>query len=365
MNGHFISYSEPATLPIQRFYGNFFGNQWLFEHPQWLHLIWAAPLFALFIFVLLTRVAGKQRLIADSAMISTILGERRHWNSAARSLLILLVICSLSIATARPQSDPREVEVDARGRDVVFLIDVSRSMLAEDVAPNRLEKAKLWINDLVDNLGNDRVGLVAFAGSSSVLSPLTTDRLFFKLALEELSPQSVHMGGTNIGDAIRKTMDLVLVDDSDSSLANYRDIILITDGEDQESLPIQAAGTAGADGVRIIAIGIGSDRGAVVPWDNESSTPRSQTVNSKLESGTLKAIASASPGGVYLEVGTGTIDLAQVYSDLISSAEQRSIASTSHVQYTEQFMTFIAFAVVLILIENTIIPYSNRRRVSC
>ncbi len=342
-------------------YAQLFGHQWQFAHPQWLMFAWSAPIIAFLIVLFGLRTARKQRLIADERMIDAIMGTPRRWNTWLHAGISFIVTLTLVIAIAQPQSDPREVDVESRGRDVVFLVDVSRSMLARDVAPNRLEKSKLWINDLVDELGNDRVGLVAFAGSSAVLSPLTNDRLFFKLALEELAPASVLVGGTNIGDAIRKTMDMVFVDLAEDTQNNFRDIVLISDGEDQDSLPLEAARLAGSEGVRIIAIGIGSDIGAAVPWDEDSTTPRNQVVRSKLESGTLKAIAAASPGGVYLEVGTGTVDLAQVYQDLISSADQRTIETSSQIQFTERFMYFLAAALILILIDVLLVPSGTRR----
>jgi len=341
-------------------YAQWFGHDWHFAHEQWLLLAWAAPVLALGIIFFSSRSVRKQNLIADETMIDSLVGPRRRWNVYLHALLSMLAVIGISVAIAGPESDPREIEIEARGRDVVFLVDVSRSMLARDVAPNRLEKSKLWINDLVDELGSDRVGLVGFAGSSSVLSPLTTDRLFFKLALEELSPKSALIGGTNIGDAIRKTMDMVFVDADQPEGGNFRDIVLISDGEDQESLPIEAARAAGARGVRIIAIGIGSSKGAAVPWDSDSTTPKTKRVQSKLQSGTLRAIAGASPGGVYLEVGTGTIDLAQVYHDLISSADQRTIDTGTEIQYTQRFMYFLGAALLFIVCDMVLIPTGTR-----
>lgn len=342
-------------------YSSVFGHQWQLAEPKWLLLSWAGPVVAILIIGFGMRSKRAEQAIADAEMIESFAGRRRHWNIWAHGLISMTIILLISIALAKPQSDPREVDVETRGRDVVFLVDVSRSMLARDVSPNRLEKTKLWIHDLVDDLGSDRVGLVAFAGSSSVLSPLTNDRLFFRLALEELSPESVLIGGTNIGDAIRRTMDLVFVDNKFDSENAFRDIVLISDGEDQESLPIEAARLAGAAGVRIIAIGIGSKTGAIVPLDADSTAPKPREVRSRLESSTLKTIAAASPGGVYLEVGTGTVDLAQVYEDLISSADQRTIDTSSHVQFTERYTYFIALALVLVIFETLFVPARMRR----
>jgi len=343
-------------------YAQWFGHDWRFAQEQWLMALWALPVLILIVLYFSKRSARIQHRIADDEMLGVLVGDRRRWNTLAHVLVMTLALGMLIVGIAGPQSDPREVEVESRGRDVVFLVDVSRSMLARDVAPNRLEKSKLWINDLVDDLGTDRVGLVAFAGSSVVLSPLTTDRMFFRLALEELSPSSVLLGGTNIGDAIRKTMDMVFIDDELSDAGNFRDIVLISDGEDQESLPIEAARAAGARGVRIIAIGIGSDKGATVPFDDQDSASQgAQAVRSKLESGTLRSIAAASPGGVYLEVGTGTIDLAKVYQDLIASADQRTLESATQTQYTERFMIFLAIAAGLMALDMLVIPDGNRR----
>lgn len=351
-----------AIAQIETF--EIFGHPWKLGSPEWLMLGWGGVVVGLVILYMSFRSSKNQSKFVDHSMIEQLAGRKRSWNTRAHALVVSMVIVLISIAIARPQSDPREIDVETRGRDVVFLVDVSRSMLAQDVSPNRLDKSKLWINDLVDVLGNDRVGLVGFAGSSAVISPLTSDRLFFKLALEELSPQSVLVGGTNIGDAIRKTMDIVFVDEADASLNNFRDIVLISDGEDQESLPVEAARLAGSQGVRVIAVGIGSDKGAMVPINPDSNSDQSPPVQSRLESGTLKAIAAASPGGVYLEVGTGNIDLAQVYADLISSAEQRTISTTSTIQYTERFMVFIAVAITLILFDLTMIPPTTRKALS-
>lgn len=333
--------------------------EWRFAEPRWLILLWGPPVMALLIMYGYYRAKRAIRRLGDREQIDMLLGRPRTWNSVLRSLIMLIALSCIVIATARPQSDPQEIEIDTKGRDVVFLLDVSRSMLARDVAPNRLEKAKLWIKDLVDDLGGDRVGLVAFAGSSRVISPLTNDRMFFRLTLDELNPDSVIVGGTNIGDAIRRTMDMVFPEVPEGESGAFRDIVLISDGEDQDSLPVEAARRAGSEGVRIIAIGIGSDKGTLIQTDSVDG--RTETVRSRLESQTLRDIASASPGGVYLEVGTGTIDLAQVYTDLIASAEQRTLETASTMKYTEQYMVFLAAGIALILLDLFAIPTSIRR----
>ena len=154
---------------------------------------------------------------------------RRRWKTA----LALLGIGFIAVGLARPGWNPEAETIERRGRDVVFLLDVSRSMLAEDLAPNRLERAKLAIQDAVEGLQGDRVGLVIFAGHALVKCPLTHDYGFFKLMLEDVSTESISRGGTMIGDAIRKTLEEVF----DEQFKQYKDLILITDGEDPHTSP--------------------------------------------------------------------------------------------------------------------------------
>lgn len=272
-----------------------------------------------------------------------------------RGIAIALSLGLIGVALARPQWDPRPVEVTRRGRDIVFLVDVSRSMLARDLAPNRLERAKLWIRDLSDSIRGDRVALVAFAGAAVVKCPLTLDHGFFRLCLDELSPDSVPRGGTNIGDAIRKVLAEVIANDPEAH-ANLADIILITDGEDHESLPIDAARDAAERGVRIIVIGVGSDiQGAIIPVEEagreQTLTHAGQLVRTRQDSSLLARIAAASASGVYLNVGTGTIDLDRVYADLVRTADQTTTSHTTAMRYKEGFQALLLAALVLLVME--------------
>lgn len=323
--------------------------------PVWLQALWALPALAL---VWLWSARARRRLamrFADSSLLALIGGRVRWLRRGLHAAGILLALGLVSVALARPQWNPEERDAERRGRDIVFLIDVSRSMLAEDLAPNRLERTKIWINDLIASLSGDRVGLVAFAGAPVVRSPLTLDYAFFRMALDELGPLTAPRGGTNIGDAIRKTLSDVFENDGDDS--RYRDIILITDGEDQASLPIAAAELAGEMGVRIIALGIGSETdGATIPVDASQGDEdllrfQGQVVRSKQDAATLEKIASASAGGVYLNIGTGTINLERVYEDLIRSAEQRTFESASAVQYDEGFVYLLLGALAIFVLE--------------
>jgi Ca-activated chloride channel family protein len=224
-------------------------------------------------------------------------------------------------------------------------------MLAEDLAPNRVERAKLAIQDAVDKLEGDRVGLVVFAGSALVKCPLTHDYGFFRLMLDDVSTDSISRGGTMIGDAIRKTLDEVY----DDQYKQFKDLVLITDGEDHDSFPFEAAEAAGERGVRIIAIGLGDENeGQRIPITDEQGRKtfvkyEGKEVWTRLDADTLRRMVNVTPGGKYLNVSTGTIDLGSVYKQLIASAEKKELESRTVKKYHEKFQIFLFVAFALLL----------------
>ncbi|MCA9279301.1 MAG: VWA domain-containing protein [Phycisphaeraceae bacterium] len=314
------------------------------QHPD---MLWLLTIPAVMLVLFAGLFVRRERLMRRFALESEWQTLRTH--IPKRSSMLLLALLPLSIAAivvglARPRWNPEEVTVDRVGRDLAFLVDVSRSMLAEDLAPNRLERAKLWIRDLVATLDGDRVSLVAFAGDTAVVCPLTTDYSFFELALDGLNPDSAGRGGTLIGDAIRRTVDQVFEGADDSS--RNRDILLFTDGGDQESYPVQAAARAGEAGVRIIAFGLGG-QDAVIPGVESSGTQ----VRSSLDAESLREVALASRDGVMLNVGTGTIELDSIYADLIRTAEKQKTDTTETIAYTEGFQWLLAIALGALMID--------------
>lgn len=346
--------SSPGALDL--------GAQTRFADPAWIHAGWLA--IAVVLLALVARAASRRAFanLGDAPLVERMTDRAGGLRRLVRTLLVAGAVVLIAVGLSRPQQGERTRDVEQRGRDLVFVIDVSRSMLARDLAPNRLERAKIWINDLVDELGGDRVGLVAFAGAPSVKCPLTQDRAFFRLALDRLSPDAAPRGGTMIGDAIRKVLDDVFEarteDGTPVESGRYRDIILITDGEDQESFPVRAAEQAGELGVRIIALGLGdSSSGTPVPmaeFSDQFVRFNGEQVLSRLDGKTLGQIASAVPGNAYLEVGTDEIDLAQVYRDLIASAEQTSFGIAQVTSYEDRFAIFLVGAVVLLVLESVL-----------
>lgn len=329
---------------------------------EMLLLLWLAPaLLGVYLWAAHRR-AQACRLFAEAGLLGrltrSVSRTRRIWKAA----LVLIAVALLTLALARPAWNPKPKLVKREGRDVVFLLDVSRSMLAEDLAPNRLDRAKLAIMDCVEKLQGDRVALVAFAGNATVQCPLTLDYGFFRMMLEGVSPESVSRGGTLIGDALRKALDEVF----DDQEKQFKDVVLITDGEDHDSFPIDAAQKVGERGIRILAIGLGDEsQGTRIPITDEQGrktflTYKGQEVWSKLDGDTLRKMVNATPGGRYLNVATGTFDLGAIYLDLIASADKKEVESKSVTLYEEKYQIFVALALILLGIEMTL---SERRRV--
>jgi Ca-activated chloride channel homolog len=324
-----------------------------FENADMLQLLWLMPVL---LGVAVYRFHKKDQALKEFAEVALI--ERINLSVSRRSQwwkAVLVIIASLLIviSLARPAWNPRPEKVESRGRDIVFVLDVSRSMMAEDLKPNRLERAKLSIRDLLDKLDGDRVALVAFAGTSIVKCPLTQDYGFFRLMLDDTGPESVSRGGTLIGDALRKTVDEVYSD----RLKRYKDIILITDGEDHDSFPVEAAKEVGERGIRLIAIGLGDEnegqRVPVVSEKGERTFLRhgGQEIWSRLDADTLRKMVDSTPGGRYLNVATGTFDLGAIYRDLVADAEKRYLESLKINRYEEKFQIFLGAAILLLLME--------------
>lgn len=332
-----------------------------FESAEMLQLLWLLPLF---FGVAVYRFKKKDQALlkfAESGLLERInqsVSRARQWGKV---LLVVAASLLIVLSLARPAWNPRPEKVESKGRDIVFVLDVSRSMMAEDLKPNRLERAKLAIRDLIDKIEGDRVALVAFAGTATVKCPLTQDYGFFRLMLDDTGPESISRGGTLIGDALRKTVDEVYSD----RLKRYKDIILITDGEDQDSFPVEAAREVGERGIRLIAIGLGDEKeGQRVPVVNEKGERiflrhGNQEVWSRLDADTLRKMVDATPGGRYLNVATGTFDLGAIYRDLLADAEKQFLESIKINRYEEKFQIFLGMALLLLLAEMAL---SERRK---
>lgn len=333
-----------------------------FGDPRWLALLWGVPALALLMALGALRRRRAVRRFADASLLIRT-GERvRPIVRFVKACMLLAALTLTTVALARPLGEPVPTPIQRAGRDVIFMIDVSRSMLSEDIAPNRLERAKLMVEDALGALQGDRAALVAFAGTTVIKSPLTVDYGFVRLVLDQLDTDSVSRGGSLIGDAIRKTLAELVPDEEDG---RFRDIILITDGEDHDSFPVEAAMEAADRDVRIIVIGLGDhETGAPIPVTDERGRRdyleyEGEIVRSRLEESQLREIAAASRAGVYLPVRVGAIELDQVYRELVLDSERRDIEEQESPRRRELFQWLLAGAFSLLILEGFI---SERRR---
>ena len=332
-----------------------------FANPLALYLLWLVPLLGAFLWLAFRAKKRALQRFGNLELLQKLIAgtsrARQVWKGIAFIFAVVLVI----LALARPQIGTRYEEVKREGIDVLVAIDVSNSMLAQDIPPSRLEKAKHEVESLIELLRGDRIGLIAFAGVPFVQCPLTLDYGFFRMMLDGVSVNSIARGGTMIGDAIRKTLDEVF----DDQEKQHKDIILITDGEDHDSFPEEAAKQAGQRGVRLIAIGLGDENeGKRIPVSGEDGRRvflkyEGQEIWSRLDADTLRKMVNATPGGRYLNVATGTIDLGDVYLRLVAGAEKRELESKTIKRYEEKFQVFLGLCVALLCVEMVI---RDRRR---
>ena len=267
------------------------------ENPSVLLGLWILPVVAGLLIYTHRKREAAARQFADPVMVERLMPAFRSPRPWLKGGLILVGLALLIVAGARPRFGVYFEKVAQRGVDLFVLLDVSRSMTAEDVAPNRLERAKSDIRDLLSRLAGDRVGLIAFAGKPVVKVPLTTDHGFFRMVLDEIDIQSAPRGGTLIGDAVRKCMEAMPERRDRDQVA-----VLITDGEDQDSFAKEAAEMAAKRGIKIFTVGLGdSQDGARIPLRDESGALRylkyqGQEKWSQLNERLLKEIALATGG---------------------------------------------------------------------
>ena len=330
-----------------------------FEDERYLYLLAVVPvLLILYFFV---RRIGKRNLKrwGDMQMIRQLTPEASSFRPLLKYVLILLAFSAGVIALSRPQFGSKMTEVKRKGIEMIIAIDVSNSMMAEDIQPNRLENARLAIGRLIDRLENDKIGLVVFAGDAYVQLPITTDYGAAKLFLSTITTQIVPVQGTSVSSAIRLAMKS-FSPESDKSRA----IVIITDGENHEEGAIEAATEAADQGVVVHTIGMGSVQGSPIPvilpggqrdfrTDHEGNL-----VITKLNEELLRQIAATS-GGIYIRANSARTGLSEILSE-VGKMEKQEISARVYSEYEEQFPYFAAVLLSLLFLEFFILRRKNR-----
>jgi Ca-activated chloride channel family protein len=336
----------------------------LFGQSGFLYLLILIPCLVVFyLFVGRGRRRAIERLGNPeliSALSERVSQSKRRW----KAILMLLTIVFVVIALARPQIGSRLELVEQQGVEVVVALDTSLSMMAQDVAPNRLERAKLAFVELMDRLPGARVGLVAFAGTSFVQFPLTTDFEAARLFLDAADVNTVSLPGTAIGDAIRTATRAF----SEKEL-KYKVLILFTDGEDHNTDPIGAAKEAAEQGVVIYAIGFGSPEGEPIPVRDETGAVtdfkndrEGEVVLSKLDEATLREIAKTTGGDYYRATASGK-EIDQIVA-AIQAMDNEELESKLMVRHVERFQIPAALALLALVGEFVLTDRKGESRVS-
>ena len=307
---------------------------------------------ALFIFAQLRRRRRLERF-ASSSLLAQLTPSASPARLRTKFVLYTLAVTFLILAAARPQVGSKLREEHQKGIEMMLVVDVSNSMLAEDFEPNRLDRTKFAIDRVVESMKQDRIGVVAFAGEAQVQLPITSDYRMARAFARKLSPAMVRTQGTDLGAAI-KLASMSFSSQSEGS----RVMILITDGENHESDALEAAQAAAEKGIAIYTIGIGTPEGAPVMIGCEYLTDeKGDMVVSKLDEKMLQEIASAT-GGAYVRATKQSIGLKEIV-DRLKELDESDLATTRFEAFDEQYQYPLAVALLLLLIEWLILDRRN------
>ena len=327
----------------------------IFAHSQYLLLLLLIPFFFLGMALWMGARRRRLRKLGDEALVNELMPSWSRSKRWVRAVLYSLAFFFFVIGLSRPQIGAKLKEYKVKGAEIMVVLDVSNSMLAQDYSPNRLERAKLAISRITDRLQGDRIGLIIFAGSSFVQLPITSDYVSAKMFLSNISTESIPIQGTAIGDAINTA-----VKSFSAQSENSRAIIVITDGENHEDDAVAAATQAAEAGVKVYTIGVGSVEGQPIPMDGGLLKDKEgNIVVTKLDEDTLKEIAQAG-GGAYVHAGNDEFGLTPIVND-IKKMQEEEFSSVVFEEYDEQFMYFLGIALALFVLEMLIGERRSRR----
>lgn len=324
-----------------------------FEHPYYFYLFAAIPVMVILLMTYYRGLRKKLKILGDYDLVMALRPDVSSSKRVVRQVLFLLAFCSLILALCNLQTGSKLKEVKREGADIMVCLDVSNSMLAQDLSPNRLTRARYALERMVDQLNGDRLGLVIFAGEAYVQLPITTDYSAAKLFIDAINPGMVPIQGTNLADAIK-----VASESFSNESGKNKAIVLITDGEDHEAEAVTAAESAAKNDIMVSTIGIGSETGVPIPLIENGMVKgyrkdrEGQTVITRLNAALLQEIA-AKGNGVFVQATPSDLGLEKVL-EKINQLEKSAIESKMYSDYEDQFQWFIALTLLLLIIESLI-----------
>ena len=328
-----------------------------FAEPEYLYLLLVVPLLTLIFVFYKIRKRRNIAAFGDPDLLKGLMPNVSTVRPTVKFVMQMVVLMLLVVVLARPQFGTKAEEVKRQGIEVMIALDISNSMMATDVAPNRLAKSKQIPSQLIDNMSNDKVGLVVFAGDAFTQLPITADYVSAKMFLSTISPKLIARQGTAIGSAI----DLAIKSFNPKSPAS-KAIILITDGENHEDNAVEAARLAQKEGIVVHVIGMGRPEGAPIPVDGTMSFWKDKEGNvvvSKLNEVMCNDIANAGQG-IYVRADNTNAALRAVSNELDQLAKTE-LTTTTFSNYNEQFQSFAIIALLLLLMDIFILERINKR----
>ncbi|REE83522.1 Ca-activated chloride channel family protein [Lutibacter oceani] len=319
------------------------------EPTYFLYLTIIPVVFVLFLFVFWWK-KRKQKQFADTGLIDKLSPEKSTFKSFLKIIAICLGLAFLVISLTNPKMGTKLETVKREGVDIVFALDVSRSMLAEDIAPSRLEKAKQIITRVIEKLGSDRIGIIIYAGNSYPLLPITTDHAAAKMFLQNANPDMVSSQGTAINDAIERALSYF-----DNEEQTNRFLFIVSDGEDHEENTVSLAQDAAKQGIKIYTVGVGSEKGGPIPIKNNGSVisykkdNKGEVVITKMVENVLRDIANQG-NGKYIN-GNKTQETIDIIEDLLLKAEKSEFETKKFADYKDQFQWFIGLGLLFLIID--------------
>lgn len=318
-----------------------------FANPEYFYLLIIIPvLLAIYIYSNY-RKRERLKLYGNVELLKSLMPDVSNIRPGIKFILTLLAATLLIVALARPQFGSKKETVTRQGIETVIALDISNSMLAEDISPNRLEKAKKIISQLIDKFENDKVGLIVFAGDAFVQLPITNDFISAKMFLETISPTLISRQGTDIGGAISLAMKSFTPNEGVGKA-----IIVITDGENHEGGAEDAARLAAEKGMNVYLLGIGSLEGAPIPIENTNDYRRDKEGNvvvTKLNEQMAQEIAKAG-NGVYIRVDN-TNNAQKILEKEVNKLAKADVTSEVYTEYNEQFEFIVWIAFILLVVD--------------
>jgi Ca-activated chloride channel family protein len=320
------------------------------EEPIYFYLLTIIPAMIVVFLLVLWWKKRTQRKFSNGALLEKLAPNASTFKTTIKLIFLLLGIAFLIISLTNPKMGTKLKTIKREGVDVVFALDVSKSMLAEDIAPNRLEKAKQIISKTIDRLGSDRVGIIIYAGNSYPLLPITTDHAAANMFLQNANPDMVSSQGTAINEALELAKTYYNNDEQTN-----RFLIIISDGEDHQEETKQVAQNLANEGVKIYTVGVGTERGGPIPMRLNGAMigykkdNKGETVITKRVPEVLQGIADAA-NGKYIDGNITEIPVNEI-AEIIANAEKSEFETKQFSDYKDQFQWFLAFGLFFLIMD--------------